>query len=567
MIRRNLLASTAIVLAAVATSAHAERGADGNLGILYWQAVSILNPYLSGGTKDVHASSMVIEPLAHFDETGKIVPSLASEVPTVENGGIAADLKSITWKLKPGVKWSDGTDFTAQDVVFTWKYCLAPGGGCQAMAKFADVTDVEPVDPLTVKISFSVPKPYPYVAFVGSQSPVIQAAQFKDCLGAKAPECTDANFKPIGTGPFRVTDFKANDSVAYEANPHYRDPTKPAFATAVIKGGGDAAAAGRAVLETGEYDYAWNLLLEPELLDQMQAGGKGTVVSAFGSLVERIELNAYAVDPSLGDKRSTKEAGPHPFLKDPAVWRALSMVIDRDLLVEIGYGISGRPACAIVPAPAAYVPEDVEWCKTADVAGANKLLDEAGWAKGGDGIREKDGVRLSVLYQSSTNSVRQAVQALVKDMWVQIGVEAELRNVAPAVFFGNDPSSPDTFPKFYSDVQMYANNYEGIDPEQYFAGWRCSDIPGPATGWKGKNIPRYCDADYDKLVDALATTVDAEKRAELSRLLNSKLSNDGALIPLIHRGDVSARSNTLEGVRMNAWDSQLWNVADWSRKK
>lgn len=565
--RQKLVAGTAAALILSLANAHAERGTDGNLGILYWQAVSILNPYLSSGTKDVHGSSMVIEPLARYDETGVMVPMLVENIPTIDNGGVAKDLKSITWKIKPGIKWSDGTDFTADDVVFTWQYCISPDGGCQQKSYFTDVTNVETVDPLTVKVSFGVEKPFPYGPFVGAQVPVIQKAQFKDCVGAKAPECTDANFHPHGTGPFRVTNFKANDVVSFEANPYYRDPAKPAFATAVIKGGGDAASAARAVLETGEYDYAWNLQVEPEVLAQMAAAGKGTIVSSFGTQVERIELNHFAIDPSLGANRSSKEGGPHPFLSDPAVRRALSMAIDRDIIVEAGYGEAGKPTCNILPAPEIYRSTAVDWCLKADVEGANKLLDDAGWIPGSDGIRAKNGVRLSMLYQSSTNSVRQATQALVKDMWSQIGVETELRNINGSVFFGGDPASPDTLQKFYADVEMYTNNFDGTDPEKYMANWTCTMIPSPQNGWLGRNIPRYCNPEYDKLVSTLASTAELDKRAVISKKLNDMISDEGALIPLVHRGDVSARSNTLEGVRMNSWDSQLWNVADWSRKK
>lgn len=562
-----LLAGTAACIALSSSLAHAERGADGDLKILYWQAVSILNPYLSGGTKDVHGASMVIEPLARYDEKGEMVPMLVESIPTLENGGISEDLKTVTWKLKSGIKWSDGTDFTADDVVFTWQYCSAPDGGCAQAAYYEGVTNVEAVDPLTVKITFVDAKPFPYGPFVGGQAPIIQKAQFADCLGAKAPSCTEANFYPKGTGPFIVKDFKANDVVVYEANPHYRDPNKPAFATATIKGGGDAASAARAVLETGEYDYAWNLQVEPEVLATMAAAGKGQLVSSFGTQVERIELNHYAVDPSLGDKRSTKEGGPHPALSDPAVRKALSLAIDRQLLVEAGYGEAGLPTCNILPAPQAYASTGADWCLTPDIEAAGQLLDDAGWVPGPDGIREKDGVRLSFLYQTSTNSVRQATQALVKDMWSQIGVDAELRNVSGSVFFGGDPASPDTFQKFYADVEMYTNNFDGTDPEKYMSGWLCDKIPAPENGWQGENIPRYCNPEYDKLVAELAKTSGIEKRAEIAKKLNDMLSNEGALIPLIHRGDVSAHSVTIEGVRMNSWDSQLWNVADWTRRK
>ena len=355
--------------------------------------------------------------------------------------------------------------------------------------------------------------------------------------------------------------------VTYVANPNYRDAAKPAFASVTLKGGGDAPSAARAVLETGEFDYAWNMQVEPEVLATMIAKGKGKIETAFGTQVERINLNWFNPDPALGDKRSTKEAGPHPALKDPAVRKALSMAIDRDIIDEVGYGEAGKPTCNIVPAPDIYISTTNDWCLKQDLDGANKLLDEAGWKKGSDGIRAKDGVKLSFLYQTSTNSVRQGTQALVKDWWQQIGVASELRNVSASVFFGGDPASPDTFQKFYADVEMYTNNFDGTDPEKYLAEWLCDKIPSPANGWQGQNVPRYCNPDYDKVVLELAKTGDLAKRAELAKKANDMLTAEGAHIPLIHRGQPSAINNTLVGVNMNAWDSELWNAADWSRKK
>jgi peptide/nickel transport system substrate-binding protein len=144
-----------------ASAAQAERGADGQVNVIYWQAVSIMTPYLSNGTKDLEAASLVIEPLARFNEKGDMVPYLVEGIPTVENGGVSADLTTITWKLKPDILWSDGTAVTADDVVFTWQYCADPEVGCAQLPNFGDVTNVEAIDPQTVKVTFGVAKPYP----------------------------------------------------------------------------------------------------------------------------------------------------------------------------------------------------------------------------------------------------------------------------------------------------------------------------------------------------------------------------------------------------------------------
>ena len=235
------------------------------------------------------------------------------------------------------------------------------------------------------------------------------------------------------------------------------------------------------MLETGEFDYAWNLQVEPEVLAQMEAAGKGVVATAFGTSVERLMVNQTNNDASLGsDQRSLylDGANPHPFLSDPAVRRALSLGIDRQILVDAGYGAAGKPTCNVLPAPAVYASMANDECLTQNTDEANRILDEAGWMPGGDGVREKDGVRLSILYQTSTNSVRQGTQALIKQMWEQVGVETELRNIDAAVFFGGDPASPDTYAKFYADIEMYTNNFSGTDPESYMGELDLQRHPG-----------------------------------------------------------------------------------------
>jgi len=561
----SMLFSTAAAVT-MASAAAAERGSDGQVNIIYWQAPSIMNPYLSGGTKDLEAASLVIEPLARYDETGAIVPWLVEEVPTVENGGVSDDLTKITWTLKEGLVWSDGTPVTSEDVKFSWQYCTAEGGGCAQIEKYGGIKSIDTPDERTVVVNFKGPKPFPYTAFVGAQSPIIQKAQFADCLGPKAPECTEENFHPVGTGPFVVDDFRPNDVIQLSANPNYRDPDKPAFATVLFKGGGDATAAGRAVLETGEFDYAWNLQLAPDVLANMEEAGQGEVISGFGTLVERIMINFTDPDPAHGDRRATRDH-PHPFLTDKAVRQALSMAIDRELLVEIGYGDAGRVTCNVLPAPEIYASTANDACKVQDIEGARALLDETGWTDSdGDGVRDKDGVELSILYQTSTNAVRQDFQALIKQWWSEIGVETELRNIDASVFFGGDPGSPDTFQKFFADVEMYANNFDGTDPEAYMSNWHCDQIPKPENQWQGNNMPRYCNPEYDALVEEMQRTGELEKRAELAKAMNDMLMQDYVMLPLVDRGRVSAKSKSLGGVVLNTWDSELWNVADWYRK-
>lgn len=566
MLRLESLLIVGIAVVVAVNPALAARGTDGTVNILSWQAPSTMNPYLSGGQKDYTAASLVLEPLAGYDQKGDLFPRLAKKIPTVENGGVSKDLKSITWKLKSGLTWSDGSPVTAKDVVFTAEYCMDPETGCAELGHFRDVDKVEELDDLTVKINFKEPMAVPYGPFVGAQTPIIEAKQFADCRGAKAPTCTEANFNPIGTGPFVIISFKPNDSIQLKANPNYRDPSKPHFAQVNFKGGGDSLAVARAVLQTGEYDYAWGLQLSPGVLKKMEEAGKGKLLLGFGAMVEALVMNL--TDPSADlppDERSTAKH-PNPILSDVRVRKALSIALDRTTLTKIGYGFMGRPTCDWIPAPANFAADNTS-CLKQDIPGAKRLLDEAGWRLAADGLREKNGKKLKLVFQTSTSAVRQDFQAIIKQWWHEIGVDVELKNANASVFFGSDPGSPDTFEKFYADVEMFAYVPSGLDFGSYVAMNSCNKAPRPASQWQGQNYARYCDKSYDALVAELDHTANYEQRGEIVKKLNTMLTMDSyTLVPLVWRAGVSATSNTLEAV-VPSWDTSFWNVQDWSRKK
>ena len=538
------------------------------LTILYWQAPSLPGPYLSAGFKDRDAGAITLEPLAKYRPDGSLIPSLAAEIPTPENGGISQDHRSITWKLKEGLKWSDGSEMTAHDVAFTWRYCADENTGCTASTAFTGVASVEAVDDLTVKITFDSPAPYPYTAFVGTGTPIISRAQFADCIGSAAVTCETQNTAPLGTGPYRILSFTANEEAVYQRNPFYRGEA-PYFDRVVMKGGGEAIDAARAVLEAGEADYAWNLQVEPQTLAKMEAAGQGQVISAFASLVERVVINQTNPDPALGDNRSEYLDGqnPHPFLTFTPIPQAMSLAIDRGLIAERLYGFAGEPTCNLVAGPPEYVSTANDGCLTQDIEAANQLLDNNNVLDtDGDGVREHNGVPLRITFHTSANSIREETQELLRGWWRQIGIETELELHDASLFFGGDPvaDKDESYRRFFADIQMYATGPD-IDPQQHLSGQLCGQIQTRDNNWSGGNDSRSCNPEYDRLFAQLSRTTTGPDRAALVKQLNDIRVQNYYEIPLVNRGVVSAHLNTLRGIRINAWDSELWNIAEWRR--
>ena len=542
--------------------------AEKTLTLLYWQAPSVPGSYLSAGAKDVDAGAITLDPLAKYDPDGNLAPALAAEIPTLENGGFSRDLTSITWKLKEGLKWSDGSDVSAEDVVFTWRYCVNEETGCTSESSFDGIASVEALDSLTVKITFEASTPYPYQAFVGAGAPIISRAQFADCIGAAATTCEAQNTAPLGTGPYRIIDFKANEQAVYERNPFYRGPS-PYFDRVLLKGGGDAISAARAVMERGEADYAWNIQVEPEVLAGLEEAGLATVVVAFTSLVERIVVNQTNPAPALGDNRSEYLEGqnPHPFLSFKPIRSAMSLAIDRSRIAEDFYGFAGEPTCNLITGPPNYASTANDGCLPQDIDGANRLLDDNNVLDtDGDGIREYNGAPLRITYQTSTNAIRQDTQSLVRDWWRQIGIETELIHHDASVFFGGDPVADReaSYRRFFADAQMYADG-SGIDPQQSLSGALCKHIPTRENNWAFGNIPRSCNPEYDSLYAQLEQTQIGPEREALVKRMHDMDVQGYYEIPLVERGAVSAHLNTLQGIRINGWDSELWNIAEWRR--
>ena len=533
-------------------------GEEKVLTLRYWQAATLPSSYLASGYKDTDAAALTLEPLANYDPSGNLTPRLAVEIPTVENGGVAADLTSITWTLRDDVKWSDDSDLTAQDVVFTWRYCTHLESGCTAEDAFVSIRSIEAVDDRTVRIEFKGPTPYPYNAFVGAGTPILNHTQFGGCLGAAARECDEQNTAPLGTGPYRIVEFLPNESAEYERNPHYWGE-EPYFDRVVILGGGDAESAASAVLDTEEIDYGWNLQIAPETLASLASLGRGTVVAAFAGETERLVLNQTNPDPALGDNSSEylDGANSHPFLSSLPVRQAMSMAIDRTRIAEELYGFAGRPTCNLVAAPPRYTSSANDACLSHDIDGARRLLD--------DGVREHLGVPLRIMYQTTENPIRQETQALIQGWWKEIGIDSTLVQQDASVFFGGDPAVEDaSYRRFLADVQMYTTG-TGIDPALSLVSLGCEHIQSRANNWADGNNSRGCNPAFDAKLERLEGLSIGAERDDLIKELNDIYVQHYFEIFLVDRGLVSAHANTLLGVRMNAWDSELWNVAEWRR--
>jgi peptide/nickel transport system substrate-binding protein len=566
-----LLGIPALVLIQ-APPALAQRGSEGAFRVYLWQAPTTLNPHLSTGTKDLTAARLTYEPLATFDAEGNMVPILAAEIPTRENGGIAEDYRSVTWTLKPGVLWSDGEPFTADDILFTYEYVTNPDVASVNQAIYTSIERVEVIDDLTVTLHFSDVTPAWSIPFVGVLGMILPRHVFETYAG---PGAVDAppNLAPVGTGPFRFVEYKTEgvlligeDAVStvrviFEANPNYREPDKPSFSTVEIQGGGGDAVTAAQLVVSDMADFAWNVQVDDATMDA--AGNRVRFQATFDAFTERIMINFS--DPnregSTGERSSIEH--PHPYFTDLRVRQAFAHAIDREAIATL-YGISGRPTTNLLVAPPSLDSPNTQDLYPYDLERAAQLLDEAGWIDtDGDGIRDKDGRRMSVLYVTTINPVRQGAQAIVRDALESIGVAVELKSVDSSIFLGPPAESTNTRRQFYADLSEFAFSNKTPDPTAYLASWACDQAAQMENNWSKPNWARYCNPEFDALYARVLTELDPDVRQDLFIQMNDLLIEDVALLPLIDIALVVAVRSDVSGIAITPWDTDLWNIADW----
>ena len=537
-----------------------KRGGGGTLKMIWWQGATHLNPHFAAGTKEQDATRLFYEPLAGWDNDGNLIPTLAAEIPSKANGGLLPDGKTVVWKLKKGVTWHDGKPFTADDVVFTARYAGDAATATVTVATYRDLK-VEKIDDLTVRVTYAKATPFWAEAFTGTFGCILPKHVFEPFVGAKSRE-NPANVKPVGTGPYKFQELRPGDMLIGEANMAYHVANQPHFDRVEVKGGGEALSAARAVLQTGEFDFAWNLAAEDEILKRLEATGRGKLVFLEGSDVEFIALNT--ADPWTevdGERASPKSK--HPALSDKAVRQALALLVDRKGIQDNIYGRGGIATANFLNNPPRFRSPNMKF--EFNIEKANQVLEAAGWKKGADGIRAKGNVKLKFVFQTSVSQPRQKCQAIVKDACTKAGIDLELKSITAAVFFGNDAANPDTYGKFWSDMQMFTTTMTQPDPQIFMEQFTTPQISQKSNKWASRNLTRWSNAEYDATFIAAQNEFDPVKRAAMFIKMNDLVVGDGYVIPLFARPRPRGFSNRLRPV-LSAWDSDNWAAGYWYKE-
>ena len=261
-----------------------------------------------------------------------------------------------------------------------------------------------------------------------------------------------------------------------------------------------------------------------------------------------------------GERSSAKTR--HPILSDPAVREALNLLVDRGSIQEHVYGRGGTPTRNFLNNPPRFRSPNTKWEFSVDKA--NQVLEAAGWKRGTDGIRAKDGKKLKFVFQTSINAPRQKCQQIIKQACQKAGIDLELKSVMASVFFSSDVANPDTNTKFYADLEMY-NIGSAPDP-WFFMNQFCSwEIASKENKWQGRNLSRWRNDEYDKAYRAARGELDPVKRAALFIRMNELVIENHVVIPLVSTPESGAASNKLR-MTLSGWDSHLWLLKDWYRE-
>lgn len=487
--------------------------------------------------------------LITFNDKNEAIPWIATEIPTIQNGGISADGKMITFKLRNDVKWSDGTPLTADDYVFTYKMILDSKNTVTSRDPFeTKVASVEAKDPQTLVVTFN--EPYaPWMTSIFSRvnstvalpKHILEPVFQKDGTLDKA----DWNRAPtVGVGPFLFKEWETGSHLTFQANPDFwlgKPKADQIFFRIVPDDSAQLAA-----IKSGDVDIG--VFINASDVPDLEKLGTVDVPRVSSGYKEGWYFN-------LSTEEATKG---HPALQDANVRRALVMALDRNKITQdLMFGLT-KPALTFwdnMPqadpsiAPIPYDPE-----------AAKKLLDDAGWKVGADGIREKDGVKLKLRYVSTTREIRENTQAITQQAWKEIGVDTELSNHPSDVFF-NSYGDKGPIATGQYDIAEWSDAPFFPDPDTN--KWLCSEVPSDANP-PGGNWQFLCDKDLDALFQQQAKTVDANARNEIFKQIEKIIADKVYWVSIWDDPDLWTVNKKVTGVKFSG-ATPFWNAYEWDK--
>lgn len=493
-----------------------------------------LNPLLSSKAISADVGYLVFSYFFDVDRLGKFVPDIATTVPTLENGGISHDGKTITYHLRQGVKWQDGRPLTSRDVVYTYRAIMNPKNAVQSRGGYDQIAKIDAPDAHTIVLHMRLPFSPIISVFMGVQggTPVLPAhllPQSADLSGLPY------NKRPVGSGPFSVTQWIPGDRVVFDANPSYWRG-RPKLSRIVFRKAASAAAV-LDLLRRNDID-AW-LRAEPTDYPQLSALDDFSVHLSPENVIDHIDFNTR-----------------NPKLSDVRVRRAIKYAIDRDRLV--------RDVTAGIYQTTDSDQQFFSWAYDAKVSkmrydpqNSRRLLDEAGWKIGADGVRERAGRELRLEFAHIEGpGTGPAVGAALRD---------ELRAVGIALV-----------PRSYPDERMFASARDGglLNSGKYdiaYFGWVFDVDPDDSSEYAcnqkppaGQNSLFWCDPIVDRAeADALATFDVQRRKRDYSRV-QRQIADQVPTIFLFAERSVDVYSKRFSGFAPSPGESSFWNAWAWS---
>ena len=518
-------------------SVTAAQAGDKTITMGMWQPIPTLNTLMTAETGNVVSGSrLVLRGLLFLDEEANPVGDLATEVPSLENGGVSSDGKTITFTLRPGVTWHDGEAVTAEDVKFTWETIMNPDSGVVSRYGYDVIQAIDTPDEGTVVVQFDHPfAPWQILFDVILPKHVLE----------NETDLPNAEFNqlPIGFGPFKISENVQGDHMSFEAFDGYWQG-RPKIDRLFIRFFGDATAMLQA-LKAKEADLAWQVSLSniPEL-QQMESQGITTLV------VPQPNPEQYAMN---------RDESQVPLFADRELRRALSLAVDRQTIIDkLLYGLAD---IAINPwdqspwqnknlQPVVYDPDQ-----------AKKILDEAGWAPGDDGIRVKDGERLSFTCGvTSGNQLRENVQLLVQDNFKQIGAEMVIKNNRSDTVFGSWAAGGILA---RGDYQMHGFSYPLTNPDPDISNrFACAERPSEESP-TGAQRYRYCNPEIDDLFAQQAQELDPTKRKAIMDQIQEILYDEYSQIFLYDSNHSWGLLTRVKNFKITPFTGFQFNPHEW----